>query len=224
MKLKSSALVLAGLMCAVSIAAVSARPSVEAQPNFLEATVPKQFGDWREVQEVAQVIDPGTRELLKETYLETLTRTYINGSGYRVMLSIARSADQLGIRQAHRPETCYPAQGFKLIGDLDAGALATPYGQIEVNRLTTAKGARSESVTYWLTMADQVVQSKWEKRVVQLRAVVTGQSPDGLLFRVSSIDRDAHGAFSTQQQFVGDMMKSVTPDARRRLSGLRAAI
>ena len=85
-------------------------------------------------------------------------------------------------------------------------------------------GARHEPITYWLTMGDQVVKTKWDKRIVQIRAVLTGESPGGLLFRVSTIDRDPAHAFAIQQKFVADMMASVSPEARRKLSGLRAPI
>ena len=50
-----------------------------------------------------------------------------------------------------------------------------------------------------------------------------GQIPDGLLFRVSSIDADAVHAFKAQQQFVADMMAAVPPEVRQRLSGLKPA-
>ena len=83
-------------------------------------------------------------------------------------------------------------------------------------------GARQEPITYWLTMADQVVKTQWEKRIVQIRIVLTGESPGGLLFRVSSIDRDSERGFAIQQKFVADMMASVSPEARRKLSGLRS--
>ena len=87
--------------------------------------------------------------------------------------------------------------------------------------MTTSIGSRVEPVTYWLTMGDQVVDSQWDKRIVQVRAFLTGENPGGLLFRVSSIDGDSKGAFAMQQKFVADMMKSVTPKARSRLAGLK---
>ncbi len=84
-------------------------------------------------------------------------------------------------------------------------------------------GARHEPVTYWLTMAGTVVRDEFEKRTVQVRLVPTGYIPDGLLFRVSSIDQDAARAFKVQQKFAADMMAAVPPDVRRRLSGLNPA-
>jgi EpsI family protein len=223
MKLKSTAWVLAFVMCAAPIAGGSMRPPPPpAVANFLEAMVPTTFGEWRKVDEVAQVIDPATKVLLERIYPETLSRTYVNGAGYRVMLSIARSANQLGIQQAHRPEVCYPAQGFKRLGEMEVGVqLTTTYGPIAVRRLTASIGSRIEPVTYWLTMGDEVVDSQWDKRIIQIRALLTGENPGGLLFRISSIDGDSKGAFAMHQAFVADMMKSVPARARSRLAGLK---
>jgi EpsI family protein len=219
MNAKSTVLV-AAAMCVAGVAGALGRPSYVEEPNFLEATVPAKFSDWRKLDEGPQIVDPGTAAKLKEIYKETLSGTYVDGSGYRIMLSIARSGNQIGIQEAHRPEVCYPAQGFTVIGKVEEGALTTPYGPIEVERLTTSLGPRVEPITYWLTMADRVVRTRWDKRVVQFTTAFTGQAPGGLLFRVSSIERDSQHAFAMQQKFVTEMMESVSADARRRLSGL----
>ena len=59
-------------------------------------------------------------------------------------------------------------------------------------------GERVEPVTYWLTVGSQVIQSNLDKRIALIRLGLTGQIPDGLLFRVSSIDGDSahHSSFS----------------------------
>ncbi len=183
--------------------------------------MPSTFGEWRKLDEPPQIIDPAIKEVLERIYKEVLSRTYVNAAGDRVMLSMARSGNQIGIQQAHLPDVCYPAQGFK-IGGVEDGELPTAYGPIPVSRLTATMGARHEPITYWLTMGDQVVKTQWDKRIVQIRIVLTGESPGGLLFRVSTIDRDPAHAFAIQQKFVADMMASVSPEARRNLSGLRS--
>ena len=219
--LKWTAWLMSALMCGAAVAGISAGPNIPEEPNFLEATVPTEFGGWRKLEERAQIVDPATEKKLAEIYREVLSRTYVNEAGDRIMLSMARSGNQIGIQQAHVPNICYPAQGFKAGIPKDA-KLPTAYGTIEVLQLTTNKGARYEPVTYWLTMADQVVKTRWDKRMVQFRTFVTGESPGGLLFRVSSIDRESERGFAIQQKFVADMMASVSPEARRKLSGLRS--
>ncbi len=224
MKTISIAVTLAALMCAASMGGIAARPSAKAADTgnviSLEAIVPRAFGGWTELPEQGvQVVNPQTKELLDKLYSQILTRTYVNKQGYRIMLSMAYGDDQRGGLQAHRPEVCYPAQGFKL-GKVEDGALPTSFGNIEVRRLTTSLGARNEPVTYWLTVGDQVIKTALDKRMAQIRLGLTGQIPDGLLFRVSSIDGDDARGFAMQQRFAADMMAAVPADARKQLSGL----
>ncbi len=224
MQIKSIALVLAALMCGASVAGIAARPSAKAaHPMSLEAVVPKKFGEWAELpNRSTQVVNPTTQALLDKLYSQILTRTYIDRNGYQIMLSLAYGDDQRGGLQAHRPEVCYPAQGFKL-GKVEQGELPTQFGAIEVRRLTTSLGARKEPVTYWLTVGDRIIRSAFDKRMEQIRLGLTGQIPDGLLFRVSSIDSDPDRAFRMQQKFVADMMEAVPSPARKQLGGLVVA-
>ena len=227
MKPNHIALTLAALMFGASAAGYAVRPSSKAADKgtsiSLEAIVPKQFGDWTELPEQSvQVVNPQTKELLDKLYSQLLTRTYTNKDGYRIMLSMAYGDDQRGGLAAHRPEVCYPAQGFKL-GKVEDGALATAFGNIDVRRVGTSFGARNEPVTYWLTVGDQVIRNKLDKRIAEIRLGLTGQIPDGLLFRVSSIDPDDTRGFAMQQKFAADMMASVPPLARKQLSGLSTA-
>jgi len=223
MKLGVTAVVLAALMCGASLASIgireqAARPSPDLGIK-LDSAVPQTFGDWTVTPQPAQVVNPQTKELLDSIYSQILTRTYVHKDGYRIMLSMAYGDDQRGGLQAHRPEVCYPAQGFRVDSIAD-GQLATDFGAIEVRRLTTKLKSRNEPVTYWLTTGDFVIRNQWDKRMAQLRAAFTGQIPDGLLFRVSSIDEDAARAFAMQQRFAADMMSAVSAETRRKLSGL----
>ena len=222
MRMTSIAAVLAALMCSTAVLGIAARPTSKprAASFSLESTVPRSFGDWAELRDQGvQVVNPQTQELLDRIYSQILTRTYANKDGYRIMVSLAYGDDQRGGLQAHRPEVCYPAQGFKL-GKVVDGALPTAFGDIDVRRLSTTLGARNEPVTYWLTVGDQIIRSRLDKRMAEIRLGLTGQIPDGLLFRVSSIDADTERAFRMQQKFVADMMSAVPASARKQLSGL----
>jgi EpsI family protein len=226
-KLNSTALIMASLMCGAAIAGIAARPGTKAADRgnsiMLATAVPKAFAEWMELPEQnTQIVDPATKVLLESLYSQVLSRTYVNKQGYRIMLSMAYGDDQRGGLQAHRPEVCYPAQGFKL-GKVEDGPLPTSFGTIDVRRLTTSLGTREEPVTYWLTVGDQVIKNKWDKRIAEIRLGLTGQIPDGLLFRVSSIDKDSARAFAMQQKFASDMLAAVPLETRRQLSGLALA-
>jgi EpsI family protein len=224
MKLNPIAVTIAVLMFAASGGAIIARPSAKLANELpaisLETAIPRQFGGWRELPlGTVQVVNPQTQELLDKLYSQILTRTYVNESGYRVMLSIAYGSDQRGAMQAHKPEVCYPAQGFTLQKN-NAGSLPTAYGEIPVRRLFTTLGPRQEPVTYWFTVGDTAIQGKLQKRLAELRYGLTGRIPDGMLFRISSIDSDAVQAYRFQDSFVNQLLAAVPLDDRKRLSGL----
>lgn len=224
MRLNRIALVFAALMFAASAGAIVARPSTKAAdlgpPILLETMIPKQFGDWREVpQGTIQMVNPQTQALLDKLYSQVLTRTYVNAEGYRIMLSVAYGTDQRGSLQAHKPEVCYPAQGFTLHSSV-ASQVETPFGVIPAQRLFTTLGARQEPVTYWFTTGDTVVQGKLQKRLTEMRFGLTGRIPDGMIFRVSSIDPDQARASQLQDQFISQLLQTVSPAERKRLAGI----
>ncbi len=186
----------------------------------LEQIVPLQFNDWREKPSaLVELINPQTRQLVDKIYSQTLTRVYENSKRQRVMLSLAYGGDQRGEMRAHKPEVCYPAQGFELHSN-EKAFIHTPWGTIKGRQLETRLGPRREPVTYWFTMGNQAVSNTLEQRLVELRLALTGQVPDGLLFRVSSVDPDASRAFLQQQDFVAALLGAVSPEARIRLAGL----
>jgi EpsI family protein len=217
---------LAALMCAASAGAIVARPtrlaSQERPPISLESMVPERFGEWQLAPMRGAIVNPQTQELLDKLYSEVLGRVYVNASGYRIMLSIAYGSDQRGGLQAHKPEVCYPAQGFAVHTNEQA-RLVTAFGDIPVRRLSTSMGTRQEPLTYWFTVGDKALEGKTQKRIVDLAFGLTGRIPDGLLFRVSSIDPVPERAYAMQDRFVNDLLGSVSPAGLERLSGLRSS-
>ena len=228
MTLLRRSILLAALMVAVSAAGYALRPKApdrSGAPRFvLEQIVPREFAGWRELPNTTElVVNPQTQAMLDKLYSQMLTRTYENREGYRVMLSMAYGDDQRGDLQAHKPEVCYPAQGFALLSN-DSSNVATPYNDIAARRLNTRMGARHEPVTYWFTVADTAIRNKVEQRMVEIRSGLTGQVPDGLLVRVSSIDVSPQNAYRLQDDFVAGLLGSVPEADRRRLSGLGSAV
>jgi len=226
MRFDRTAIVIAILMVAASIGAIAARPtqklSAERAQFSLELMIPKRFGEWREESfPNLGIVNPETQALLDKLYSQILNRVYVNPEGYRIMLAIAYGGNQSGSFQAHKPEVCYPAQGYT-VHENRRDDLDTPYGPLPVRRLFTARGARQEPVTYWFTLGDTIVLGKLQKRLVDLRFGLTGRIPDGMLFRVSSIDGNESHAFKMQDEFVNQLLQAVSPASRVRLSGLGA--
>ena len=185
----------------------------------LETMIPRTFGEWREeLNKSIQIVDPQQKEMIDKIYTQTLSRTYINTSGYRIMLSMAYGDDQRDGMQMHYPEVCYPAQGF-VLKDRQDGTLATKNGSITVTRILANLGHRSEPVTYWTTIGDQVVQGRIQKKLVEMRYGLSGMIPDGMLVRLSSIDNEVDKAYTMQAQFANQMLETVTPEYRLKLDG-----
>lgn len=192
----------------------------DGPPMDLETMIPKQFSDWHEQpQQTAQIINPQQKEMIAKFYTQTISRTYVNNNGEAIMLTIAYGADQSDAKQLHYPEVCYPAQGFQVVSN-EVGTLKTDFGDIRVRRLLTVLGNRSEPLTYWTTVGDQVVVGGKETKLTQLHYGFKGQIPDGLLFRVSSITSDVQDGYSTQQEFVSSLVMALTKQDRLKLAGL----
>jgi EpsI family protein len=191
----------------------------------LTTVFPEHFAGWKTMPSKTLVVNPQTQEMLDKLYSQLLTRTYVNESGYLIMLSVAYGDDQRGGLQAHMPDVCYPAQGFSLLGSepgtIDLSPLALP-----VRKLKTALKARNEPVTYWFIFGQQAMRSpnSWQRRVVELREAMAGRAPDGMLVRVSSIDENATDAFRQQERFIKDLVNALPPAHRARVVGKGASM
>ena len=196
--------------------------SAERRPLFqLEQMIPSTFGNWKsDPDAMYQVVDPEREAVLKQVYQQTLSRTYSDGAGHMVMLSIAYGEQQIGSYQGHLPDICYPAQGFRVLAKRHE-QLQLPQAHIPVTRLETVfNDVRYEDVTYWLTVGDRVVSSiGYDKRMEQLRYALRREIPDGLIFRVSSIGTESGEEFARQDLFVRDLMIAVPPSARQQIAG-----
>jgi EpsI family protein len=186
----------------------------------LETLIPKTFGDWKMDATITPLIaNPEQEALIKKIYSQTLTRTYVNAAGERVMLSIAYGGDQSDNMALHKPEVCYPAQGFQILKNPTISTFATEEGSISVKRLVATQGQRIEPITYWTTVGDKVAVSAVKWKLQQVKYGLTGKIPDGLLFRISSIQADETKAYQTQDAFTRDLLKAMSPSGRERIIG-----
>lgn len=203
--------------------AAALRPTIsmadERPPVDLAAMVPTAFDEWREErQTLTQLVNPQQQSAIEAIYSQTLSRTYVDLQGYRIMLSIAYGKNQSDALQLHKPEICYPAQGFVLLGK-QAGALDLLDKPIAATRLDTSLGQRREPITYWTVVGDRRVTSGINKKMIEMRYALTNRIPDGMLVRVSSIDTNIPGAYARQNQFATAMMAAIAPANRARFAG-----
>ncbi len=222
----------ASVVLGVAMAATSAltgaltpkRKLAAGAPRFnLEQMIPASFAGWRiDAAIVPLKPDPERQTMLEKLYDQTLSRTYVDRAGQRVMLSIAYGGDQSKALQLHLPEVCYVAQGFQMLGSAD-GVLATRFGALPVKRLVARQDARNEPITYWITIGDQAVLSGIEQKLQRLAYGLSGTIPDGMLMRVSTIGPDAGAAWRLQDRFVAQMLEALPARDRARLLGANVA-
>lgn len=212
------------LMVASSGLALKLKPEqrlADQEPAVkLEEVIPKQFGAWHLDTSIVPVNpSPDVKSRLDAIYSQTLARSYADGAGHRIMLSIAYGADQSGDgSQVHRPEFCYTAQGFQILSNR-IGDMLTPFGQLPVRRLLAVQGPRNEPITYWITIGDKATLPGLSRKIQQIAYGLTGKVPDGMLVRVSSIDNNTEEAYRVQERFIADMLAGMDPSTRVRVAG-----
>ncbi|OWQ93597.1 EpsI family protein [Roseateles aquatilis] len=181
------------LMLVAVGAAWLATPRLQAMqgaPSSLEATVPASFGDWRMIQDARTQVDvsQGVETVQEQPYDQTVMRTYVNGKGEQIMLALAWGERQRQDVKVHRPEVCYPAQGYSIRKAADGPAIPTsaraqPVPSVEL--LTEARGGGYEAVRYWIRIGDMYGGDGMAARWYILNEGFRGRIPDGMLVRAS---------------------------------------
>ena len=209
-------LIAAGL----SLAMTPTKKVADLSEKFNLATmVPESFADWRVDPTVIPIEpSPDLKAVIEKLYQQTVSRTYTNSNGDRVMLSIAYGGDQSRSMQVHKPEVCYTAQGFLIVKEA-MDDMASRFGAIPVKRLVAEMGSRIEPITYWITTGDKVTRDGLAWRLTQLRYGLTGTIPDGMLVRVSTISKDDRASYAIQDKFSNDLLTTLNVKDRGRLIG-----
>jgi len=188
--------------------------------NRLDAIVPVTFGDWNMVSaDSTPIVNPQLKESLQTTYDDTLNRTYVNRmTGQRVMLSLAYGRDQGHEKQVHKPEVCYPSQGFA-INTVRKLTFRVAGHDVPVTTLHATKATRSEFVAYWIVEGDSIVRGALQQNFKRAWLALRGIQEDGLLFRVSMISEDEVSSKMAMHEFVDSMIKVEDPATRSKMIG-----
>jgi len=218
-KLKPLLLGLAMMLAAVLAVVATPKPIPKAEQPNLEALIPKQFGDWSIDPAIIPVLpSPDQQQKLSETYDQMVNRTYVNGKGQRIMVSIAYGSRQNQKLKAHRQEVCYASQGFQVRNVVHEKARVGG-ADITVTRMFASAKERREPVTYWFTVGNQVVQSHLERLLAQIQYSITGSIPDGVLVRISNLSENEKLAYQQHLEFVNALIDVIPPQSRKRFVG-----
>ena len=213
------------LMLSAAAGAYYLTPTIkmaEQRKVNLEQIIPQQFYGWKMLpnQHVIE-LPPELAANLSRIYTETLSRTYINAKGQQVMLSIAYGADQSDGMGVHKPEVCYPAQGFT-VGSITQSFFDFGNGKkLELAKLVAKLDGRIEPISYWIMLGEHNVNNARKAKIEQIKYGLHGVIPDGMLVRVSSIDSDVEKGYELQSQFIGELYMSVRDNEREIIFGGR---
>lgn len=217
------------VLCVLAYAGAAAwtptRHLADQRPRVsLEDLFPKAFDGWALDDRVpVQLVSPDTQAVLDSIYDQVLSRTYVHGvTGERVMLSVAYGGDQSDATRAHRPEVCYPAQGFQVVSMTNT-RIDTASGTIPARQMVARLGGRNEPVTYWIVVGERITLSGTAQKLAQLAYSTRGVIPDGMLVRVSSLGADNKLAYGLQQQFISSMTLAMPESLRPRVLGAGGA-
>jgi EpsI family protein len=214
------ALLASALLLAAAAAATALRPSASGAshpPGLLESGIPHQVDGWTLAASPLPMIDLTVAEGDGERsnhrpYDEVLMRTYADARGRSVMLALAYAAQQRQEVKIHRPDLCYPSQGWRVSAWSEQPLALRRHSGEPVNgvRMLTRRGTQLEAVVYWLRTGDSYGQAMWDGRLAILRHGLRGHLPDGMLVRASMRlegENDAAAAYADMEGFLGGLVR-----------------
>lgn len=204
-------------------AALGAAPSWLARgtPNGgldLAATVPSRVGGWMiDARAVPIMPDAAMQASVARAYDQVLARVYRQNDAV-MMLVIAEGTQRSGTIAAHRPTTCYAAQGFA-VTDERTGALPPPFAQISTAHVFARQGEREEAIAYWITIDGKRTGAGFAQKLGLLRATLMGKTPLGFLVRASTFGPDDSASYARVDTFLAALLEAMQPAARRMIAG-----
>jgi len=222
LSLRSCAFVALAMVAAAALAIVATpRFAATAAAPSLDATVPKAFGDWKAVEgnSIQVSVSQGVETSFEQPYDQTVLRTYVNSRGDQVMLALAWGERQRQDVKVHRPEVCYPAQGYVVQrlqpeAPIAVAGRAEPVPTMGMLASRGGRGGELEAVRYWIRIGTNYTGDGLGARWYILQEGLNGRVVDGVLVRASqrihSTDDVAH-ANAVMVQFLADLTHAVPP-------------
>ncbi|MTI62587.1 exosortase C-terminal domain/associated protein EpsI [Methylophaga sp.] len=191
----------------------------------LESYIEPRLDDWQ--------LDRGSRvlvtnavldEKLESAYSDLISETYQNAENKKVMLSVAYSDNQRNGLAVHSPEACYPAQGFEILERKQFPMTLNDGKQITVRYMKTQRGKRIEPLVYWTMAGEQLYRNNLERKQVSIQYALNNIIPDGLIFRVSTIEADEAAALNVITDFIRDFHNSLAQTEQSRFFGTESTV
>ena len=185
----------------------------------IDSIVPNTLGDWKSVPSDAFVLPKSPGSLADRLYSQTLTRLYMSPTSAPVMLVIAYGAMQNDLLQLHRPEVCYAAVGFNIANSRARSVSLAGGATLPVRELEARSDLRTEAISYWTRIGDDLPLDGREQRAVKLRQQMAGYLSDGVLVRMSTIADPTPAVYAALARFGSQMLQAIKPADRDVLIG-----
>jgi EpsI family protein len=192
--LTGKSLLIAGTLVVSAAAARLLTPTLHAIENApqLEQSLPKVIDAWHFVPspfvQVGLTTGGAAETSMDQPYDQSILRSYRDNHGNLINVAVAWGERQRQEIKIHRPELCYPAQGFQVIKlENTTFPLNTPAGEPVTGKrmLTKDRNGQIEAVSYWIRIGGVYSDSAWKTRMHILQEGLAGRIPDGVLVRVS---------------------------------------
>jgi EpsI family protein len=222
-------IVITGTLLLATLLGTLLRPTI-AQGNkapLLATVVPKQIGEWRELPNPMVQVDisvPTTSTNRDRPYDDMVSRTYVNKQGQQIMVALAYGSQQRQEVKIHRPELCYPAQGWRVesLRPVDFQVPVATSAHIPGFRMVVKQSEGNyEAVSYWIRIGNSYSDSSWKTRWAIIKEGLQGRMTDGILVRVSQRTNRPPAQddiFQRQEQFAAQLVAATAPEGRMLLA------
>lgn len=204
------------LTAATAYAVMPRRSEHRLGKTKLGPLIPLQIGAWRYATDNGVVVP--SQDGPVDGYDQVLTRVYDADGLPSIMLLMAYGSTQGGSLQLHRPETCYPGQGFKLSGFAELTLRPAPGERVPARTFTATRDDRTERLVYWTRIAGSFPRSTAEEYSAIIGSVLGGVVPDGILVRMSTIGPNIIRSDQALAAFTAALIEN-SPAARQILVG-----
>jgi EpsI family protein len=182
--------------------------------------IPANFKGWtsRDASDLAPPVEEGSE--VARIYDELVERVYTDQqTGDQVMMLIAHGPQQTNELMLHRPEKCYPANGYLILQNKPIALPLAPRIDLPARKIVAESHNARENIIYWTRMGEYLPTSDFEQRNARLATVMHGAIADGVLARFSTISPQSDTALAMLARFIPQLLRAVDPTDRRTLIG-----
>jgi EpsI family protein len=186
--------------------------------NELSAAIPKRVGAYRFATSSGLVLPPRD-ELSERLYDQVVTRVYVAPGKLPIMALFAYGSVQNLSLELHRPDECYPQQGFTITAPaplpLMLGGHHIPASVLSARR----SNGYVEQVVFWSRIGTQFPPDRIAQSLLVAKENFAGRMPDGILVRLSVPTAHRSEALATTRAFLQDLDRELPPVGRRIMFG-----